>query len=71
MKNRTTYSVFFKAVATDYEPHPDWRQFDGWTESREYTEAIAETARRNTRFAEVKIVKRTEMFEDCEVWNND
>lgn len=70
MKERTTYAVFCLNVATDYEPHPVWRQYDGWEESRERAEHTLQAARQNTRFAETKVVKRTETFEDCEVRND-
>jgi hypothetical protein len=30
MAEKITYAVFYKAVATNYDPHPVWHQFDGW-----------------------------------------
>lgn len=64
MDNRTTYAVFYKTVATDYEPRPDWRQFCGWSESLEYTKAYYDLAQKNHRFSECKIVERVETFRD-------
>lgn len=67
MNKKITYAVFYKAVATNYEPHPVWQQFDGWEENLERAKHTLSIAKQNPRFAEVKIVKRTETFEDCEV----
>lgn len=71
MNERTTYAVFFKAKATNYDPHPQWRQYNDWAESIEYAETFLRIAKKNARFEEIKIVKRTETFEDCEVQNDD
>jgi hypothetical protein len=60
MAEKITYAVFYKAVATDYDPHPVWRQFDGWEENLERAKHTLAIAERNSRFAECKIVKRTE-----------
>lgn len=67
MNKKITYAVFYKAVATDYDPHPVWHQFDGWEENLERVRHTLSIAEQNSRFAECKIVKRTETFEDCEV----
>lgn len=64
MTEKITYAVFYKAVETDYDPHPVWHQFDGWEENLERAKHTLSIAKQNPRFAECKIVKRTEDFCD-------
>lgn len=71
MNERTTYAVFYKGAATDYDPHPQWRQYCDYAESIDFVKTFYRLAKKNTRFEEVKIVKRKETFEDCEVQNDD
>ena len=64
MAEKITYAVFYKAVATDYDPHPVWRQYDGWEECLAIAKNTLAAAKKNPRFAECKIVERTETFND-------
>ena len=66
MEKKITYAVFYKSVETNYDPHPVWHQFDGWEDNIERVRHTLSIAKRNPRFAEVKIVKRTETLEDYE-----
>jgi hypothetical protein len=64
MKERTTYAVWYKTKAANYDPQPDWRQYNDWAENIGLARAFMDTAKRNPRFEEIKIVKRTETFEE-------
>lgn len=66
MKERTTYAVFCQMIPTDYDPHPQWRQYGDWVELFGFAKLQLDSCRKNSRFAEVKIVKRVETFEDVE-----
>lgn len=67
MTKKITYAVFYMAVATYYDPRPEWTAYCLWLESMDEVMKYYEMAKRNKRFAEVKIVKRIETFQDCEV----
>ena len=64
MKPKTTYAVFYKMAPTDYEPSPDWKQYNEWVENLEFARKYLSCAKKNSRFVECKIVERTETFSD-------
>lgn len=61
MTPKTTYAVFYKTVP---ELRRDWQQYDEWTEDIEKARSSLAQAEKNSRFAECKIVERTETFDD-------
>lgn len=59
-----TYAVFWKIQPSDYEPHPEWVQFNGWFRNLDEAIETLERVRSNPRCAEAKIIIRSETFKD-------